>query len=142
MLDEFSIKKYKNIRLNAIVLPVSLFVNILVALLCGVFPANKLGGLPDFEINNAMKASPHGILKQVSPVYPELARLARVEGVVVVEATTDIYGRVAEVKVVHSIPLLDQAAVDAVSQFIFEPMVIDSEPRCVVFTLTVKFQLS
>lgn len=142
MLEKSSLKKCKNIRLNAIVLPVSLFVNILLALLTGVFPVNKSGGIQDFEINNAMGASPPGILKQVSPVYPQLARLARVEGVVVVEATTDIYGRVAEVKVVRSIPLLDQAAVEAVSQFIFEPMVIDSKSRCVVFILTVKFQLT
>ena len=126
----------------AIVLPIALFVNILMALWAVVFPAIKSTGLANFEINNVMGASPPGILRQVSPVYPELARLARVEGVVVVEAMTDIYGRVAEVKVVRSIPLLDQAAVDAVSQFIFEPMVIDSEPRCVVLTLTIKFQLT
>jgi len=47
------------------------------------------------------------------PLYPEIARQARVEGVVIVEATTDIYGG-TDVKVLRSIPLLDQSAIDAV----------------------------
>ncbi|MGA2534142.1 MAG: energy transducer TonB, partial [Candidatus Aminicenantales bacterium] len=69
------------------------------------------------------------------------ARQARVEGVVIIEATTDIYGRVATVKILKSIPLLDQAAVDAVRQWVYEPMIINGRPRPVIFTVTVRFQL-
>jgi periplasmic protein TonB len=81
------------------------------------------------------------LVRQVPPVYPEIARQARVEGVVEVECVTDITGRVVEVKVVRSIPLLDQAAIDAVRQWVYEPLVINGRPRGVVFTVTVRFEL-
>ena len=74
-------------------------------------------------------------------MYTEIARQARVEGVVIVEAITDIYGRVLNVKVLKSIPLLDQAAVDAVRQWVYEPMVINGRPRGVIFVVTVTFNL-
>jgi protein TonB len=77
----------------------------------------------------------------VDPLYPEIARQARVEGVVIIEATTDVYGRVQNVKVLKSIPLLDQSAIDAVRQWVYEPMIINGRPRPVIFTVTVRFQL-
>ena len=49
-------------------------------------------------------ATPPRLLKQVDPVYPEMARQARVEGVVILEATVDIYGRVQSNKILRSIP--------------------------------------
>ena len=63
------------------------------------------------------------------------------EGVGIVEATTDIYGRVNDVKIIKSIPLLDQAAVDAVRQWLYEPMVINGRPRGVIFVVRVIFSL-
>jgi len=80
-------------------------------------------------------------IKRVEPIYPEIARQARVEGIVILEATTDIYGRVQSVKVLRSVPLLDQAAIDAVRQWLYEPLVINGKPRGVIFTVTVTFQL-
>jgi protein TonB len=77
----------------------------------------------------------------VDPPYPELARQARVEGVVIVEAITDVYGRVQTVRVLRSIPLLDQSAIDAVRQWLYEPMLINGKPRGVIFTVTVTFKL-
>jgi len=84
---------------------------------------------------------PPKLIKKVEPLYPEIARQARVEGIVIIEATTDIYGRVASVKILRSIPLLDQSAVDAVRQWVYEPMVINGKPRGVIFTVTVTFKL-
>jgi protein TonB len=84
---------------------------------------------------------PPKLIKEVLPLYPEIARQARVEGVVIVEAITDIYGRVQTVKVLRSIPLLDKAATDAVRQWVYEPMVINGRPRGVIFTVTVRFKL-
>jgi len=80
-------------------------------------------------------------IKAVAPEYPEIARQARVEGIVIIEATTDIYGRVQNMKVLRSIPLLDQAALDAVRQWVYEPMIINGRPRGVIFTVTVTFKL-
>jgi protein TonB len=81
------------------------------------------------------------LVKRVEPLYPEIARLSRVQGTVILEATTDIYGRVAAVKVLRSVPLLDAAAVDAVRQWIYEPLVVNGRPRGVVFTVTLRFEL-
>ena len=79
--------------------------------------------------------------RYVEPVYPEIARLARVEGVVVIEATTDPFGRVVSWNVLRSIPLLDEAAVEAVRQWQYEPMVINGRPRGVIFSVSVIFKL-
>ncbi len=84
---------------------------------------------------------PPKLVREVHAVYPEAARKAGVEGVVILEATTDTYGRVDSVKVLRGIPLLDQAAVDAVRQWVYEPMIIDGKPRPVVFTVTMRFKL-
>jgi protein TonB len=81
------------------------------------------------------------LLKRVEPVYPEIARQARIQGIVILEAATDIYGRVANVKVLRSVPLLDGAAVDAVRQWVYEPMLVNGRPRGVVFTVTLRFEL-
>ena len=81
------------------------------------------------------------LIKKVDPLYPDIARQARVEGTVIIEAITDIYGRVAQVKVLRSIPLLDQAAKDAVLQWVYEPMLINGRPRSIIFVVTVGFHL-
>ena len=84
---------------------------------------------------------PPRLIKEVKPIYPEDARQKRVEGTVILEATTDIYGRVQKVEVLRSIPLLDQAAIDAVRQWIYEPEIIEGKPRGIIFTITVTFKL-
>ena len=81
------------------------------------------------------------LVHRVPPVYPEFAREVRVSGVVILEAVTDVYGRVRDVRVLRSIPLLDDAAVDAVRRWVYEPMVVNGRPRGVVFTVTVRFEL-
>jgi TonB family protein len=99
------------------------------------------GGVVPGVLKTGEKVKPPKLIKQVNPVYPEEARKAGVEGVIIMEATTDTYGRVASVKVLRSIPLLDQAAVDAVRQWVYEPMVINGQPQEVTFTVTVRFAL-
>jgi len=86
-------------------------------------------------------APPPKLIKQVDPIYPEEARKAEVEGTVIIEATTDIYGRIQSYKVLRSIPLLDQAAIDAVKQWVYEPVIINGKPIPVSFTVTVRFTL-
>jgi TonB family protein len=87
------------------------------------------------------KIMPPKLVKEVEPIYPAEARKAGIEGVVIMEATTDLYGRVADVKVLRSIPALDQAAKDAVRQWVYEPMIVDGKPRPVTFTVTLQFTL-
>lgn len=85
---------------------------------------------------------PPKLLKKVEPVYPEEARKKGIEGVVIIEATTDIYGRVVETEVLRSIPALSAAAVAAVRQWVYEPYIEDGEPRSIIFTVSVNFKLS
>ena len=84
---------------------------------------------------------PPKLIKVVNPVYPEIARKAQVEGVVIIEATTDPSGRVFKAKVLRSVPLLDQAAVDAVKQWVYEPIKVKGKPVGIIFTVTVVFRL-
>ena len=77
----------------------------------------------------------------VRPVYPPIALRARVEGIVILEAVIGADGRVERVRVLRSVPLLDQAAVDAVQQWVFQPTRLNGEAIPVVMTVTVDFRL-
>jgi periplasmic protein TonB len=80
-------------------------------------------------------------LVDVTPVYPDIARHARVEGVVILEAVLDRDGRVSRVRVTKSSPLLDQAAVDAVRQWQYSPSTLHGQPVEVLMTITITFTL-
>ena len=79
--------------------------------------------------------------KDVRPVYPAIAQSARVQGVVIVEAVIGPDGRVTDAKILRSIPLLDQAALDAVRQWEFTPTLLNGVPVPVIMTVTVNFTL-
>jgi TonB family protein len=78
-------------------------------------------------------------IKDVMPVYPATAKSARVGGIVTIEATIDTDGKVSEARVVKSVPLLDQAALDAVKQWEYRPSTRDGKPVPVVVTVNVNF---
>ena len=80
-------------------------------------------------------------IKDVKPVYPPIAQSARVQGVVIIEATIGVNGTVEEAKVLRSIPLLDAAALDAVRQWQFTPTLLNGVPVPVIMTVTVNFTL-
>jgi protein TonB len=61
--------------------------------------------------------------------------------VVVLEATIDADGRVVDAKVLRSIPLLDQAAIDAVKQWMYEPTLVNGVAVPVIMTVTVSFSM-
>ena len=77
----------------------------------------------------------------VQPVYPPIAQSARVQGIVIIEATIGPDGAVKDAKVLRSIPLLDQAALDAVRQWVFTPTLLNGVPVPVIMTVTVQFTL-
>ena len=80
-------------------------------------------------------------IHHVAPVYPPIALAARKEGIVVLEAEIGEDGRVRNVRVLRSAQLLDQAAVDAVRQWVFTPTLLNGVPVPVVMTVTVAFSL-
>lgn len=79
--------------------------------------------------------------RDVPPVYPPIAQSARVQGVVIIETLIDETGRVVEARILRSIPLLDQAAIDAVKQWEYAPTRVNGVPSSVVMTVTVNFVL-
>jgi protein TonB len=84
---------------------------------------------------------PPAKLKDVMPVYPDIAMRARISGMVILEATIDAQGKVTGVRVLRSVPLLDQAAIDAVRQWEFSPTRLNGVAVPVVMTVTVNFTL-
>ena len=78
----------------------------------------------------------------VAPEYPEIARRAGVEGVVILEAVLDTTGRVQSVRVLRSKMLLDDAAIKAVQQWRYTPTELNGVPVPVLMTITVQFTLA
>jgi TonB family protein len=83
------------------------------------------------------------IIKKVNPVYPEEALKKKIAGTVVIEATSDEKGLVIDTRIIKSPdPLLTDAAVAAVKQWVYEPYVINGKAKPVAFTVTVTFSLN
>ena len=80
-------------------------------------------------------------VRNVNPVYPQDAQTARVQGVVIIEARIEADGTVGSARVLRSIPMLDEAAVDAVRQWEFTPTLVNGVPVPVIMTVTVNFTL-
>jgi protein TonB len=80
----------------------------------------------------------HGI----APVYPDLARRARVQGKVLLECVIDTDGRVTDLHVVSGNPLLAEAATEAVRRWVYSPTTLNGQPIRVILTVTVRFGLA
>jgi len=105
-----------------------------------------VGGLPDSTPPAAIRVGGNikepKKLKHVDPMYPSIAKSARVQGQVILECTISPQGRVADVRVVRGVPLLDQAAIDAVKQWQYSPTLLNGVPVPVIMTVTVLFRLT
>ena len=92
------------------------------------------------RVGGAIK--PPAKTKDVRPQYPPDAVSARVQGVVIIEATIGPDGKVQDARVLRSIPMLDGAALDAVRQWEFTPTLLNGVPVPVIMTVTVQFTFS
>jgi protein TonB len=108
-----------------------------------------VGGLPDAPAPPRRAPLRAGIdvraprkVRDAAPVYPEFARRASLQGIVIVECVIDERGQVQDAKVVKGLPLLDDAALDAVRQWRYAPSLLDGVPVPVLMTVTVTFQLA
>jgi len=107
-----------------------------------------VGGLPDAPppkvepVRVGGDIRPPNKIKDSKPVYPDIAKQARVQGIVILEAIIDPQGNVTNVRVLRSIPLLDQSAIEAVKQWKYEPTLLNGVPVPIVMTVTVNFQLT
>ena len=80
-------------------------------------------------------------LRDVPPIYPADAQASKVQGVVIIEATIDTNGFVSSAHVLRSIPMLDQAALDAVKEWQFQPTQLNGVAVPVIMTVTVNFTM-
>jgi protein TonB len=81
------------------------------------------------------------IIAKPTPIYPPLARQARIQGRVVLHAIIDKEGRVSELESVSGHPLLIRAALDAVQNWRYQPTILNGEPVEVDTTIDVNFVL-
>ena len=83
------------------------------------------------------------VLRRVQPAYPQMAKIARVQGAVVLAAIIGKDGTIQNLHVVSTAsPLLNQSAIDAVKQWRYRPYILNGEPVEVDTTVTVNFTLS
>lgn len=78
----------------------------------------------------------------VQPVYPPIAKTAHIEGTVELSAVIGTDGRVRDLSVVSGHPLLRNAAIDAVRQWIYKPPVLNGESVEIVAPIAVIFRLN
>ena len=78
--------------------------------------------------------------RTADPLYPEAARAAQVSGVVILDILVDAEGRVTDVEILRSLPLLDDSAVEAVRQWRYAPTLLNGVAVPVLMTVTVNFQ--
>lgn len=91
------------------------------------------------EASEVMKAK---LIKQIPPVYPVFAQQTHLEGTVRLRATIGIDGAVTELSVISGDPVLTQAALDAVRQWVYVPTLWDGQPVKVKTTIDVVFRLN
>jgi periplasmic protein TonB len=81
------------------------------------------------------------LVRKVNPEYPALAAQARVAAVLILEAEVDTHGQVQTVRVLRGQPLFDEAAVAAVKQWRYQPLLLNGVPTDFVLTVTLVFNL-
>ena len=79
------------------------------------------------------------LISRVNPEYPAAARAARVQGVVLLQATINKEGKVVDLRVVSGHPMLNDAAIEAVRQWRYRPQSLNGQPIDVITTVTVNF---
>jgi protein TonB len=82
------------------------------------------------------------LISKMQPVYPQLAKQARVQGSVHFTAIIGKDGHVQDLQLIGGHPLLVQAAQDAVKQWVYKPTLLNGEPVEVVTQIDVNFTLS
>ena len=97
---------------------------------------------PVKRIRVASRVAEANLIHDVAPTYPPEAGRARIEGTVVLMAVIAKDGSVHDVRVESGLPLLAQAAIDAVKQWRYRPYLWNGEPVEVDSRITINFTLS
>jgi protein TonB len=82
------------------------------------------------------------LVHKVMPEYPMLAVQARVQALLILEAQVDTRGHVKEVRILRGAPLFDDAAIAAVKQWRYKPLLLNGEPTEFILTVTLNFNIN
>lgn len=96
---------------------------------------------PTAALQTGGDVKPARMTSSIAPVYPMLAKNQHIEGDVRVDALIDASGRVSDMKVVSGPPLLQQAAMDALRQWKYQPATLDGKPVPMHLTVTIQFRM-
>ncbi len=102
------------------------------------------GGVEQQQQSETFKQSVNVLpvaLKKAKPVYPDMARMAGIEGTVTVQALVGKDGRVTKTKVIDGPVPLHEAAIEAVKNWMFQPATTDGRPVAVWLAIPIKFSL-
>ncbi|HEX4141653.1 MAG TPA: energy transducer TonB, partial [Candidatus Methylacidiphilales bacterium] len=94
------------------------------------------------QIRVEAQAQAGNLVSQLKPVYPPLAKMARVQGTVRFEATIAKDGSVGNLRLIAGPPLLVQAAMQAAQQWKYKPTLLNGQPVEVLTTIDINFTLS
>jgi protein TonB len=108
----------------------------------GAPPSAPIAAGPKVPVRVGGEVKPPRLLFGPDPVYPILAKQARLSGVVVIEAVIDEHGNVTGMRVISGHPMLIPAALTAVSKRRYEPTVLDGEPTPIDLRVEVSFSFS
>ena len=94
---------------------------------------------PTLPVRIGGNISAPALVKRVEPTYPDVALMAKVSGMVILEAVVGADGSVESVKILRSIKFLDHAAIEAVKQWKYSPLILNGIPTPFVLTVTLNF---
>lgn len=102
----------------------------------GVIGGTGSGPVPVRDYDRGPRA-----LRVTKPSYPQDAFIKKVEGTVMIEIIIDTTGQVVRARIVHSVPLLDRAALDCVREWLFQPALKQGRPVATVAMAPVTFRI-
>jgi periplasmic protein TonB len=124
----------------------------------GGVPGGSMGGVIGSVLSSTPTVAPHiatpqrvrvssgvqsGLLiRKVNPVYPPLARQARIQGVVILQAQISKEGNIENLQLISGHPMLAPAAIEAVKQWKYKPYLLNGEPVEVETQVQVNFTLA
>jgi periplasmic protein TonB len=124
----------------------------------GGVPGGQMGGVLGSIISSTPTAAPRVatpqrvrvsqgvtqglLLRQIKPTYPPLARTARIQGSVLLQAEISKTGDIQNLRVISGHPMLIQSALEAVKQWKYKPYFLNGEPVEVETQITVNFSLA
>ncbi|HEX8172803.1 MAG TPA: energy transducer TonB [Thermoanaerobaculia bacterium] len=103
----------------------------------------QIGGQPDAPVRVGGNVKAPTIKRRVDPMYTDIARRARLQGFVIIEAVIDRQGNVTDARIIKGLGMgLDETALNALRQWKFSPGTLNGQPVPVYYNLTINFQLN